>query len=87
MSDAGFEQVWKVGHGVGLAESHEQPLLQLGNTDPVEAGMVFTIDPGAFFARATPIHIEDTVVVPRPAARASMRSRGRSRSCTSEPAR
>jgi Xaa-Pro aminopeptidase len=63
MSEAGFEQVWKVGHGVGLAESHEQPLLQLGNTDPVEAGMVFTIDPGAFFARATPIHIEDSVVV------------------------
>lgn len=63
MSDAGFEQVWKVGHGVGLADSHEQPLLQMGNTDPVEVGMVFTIDPGAFFARATPIHIEDTVVV------------------------
>ena len=25
--------------------------------------MVFTIDPGAFLARNTPIHIEDTVVV------------------------
>ena len=25
--------------------------------------MVFTIDPGAFFARDTPIHVEDTVVV------------------------
>ena len=63
MSEAGFDQVWKVGHGVGLAESHEPPLLQLENTDLIESGMVFTIDPGAFFERATPIHIEDTVVV------------------------
>ena len=63
MSEAGFDQVWKVGHGVGLAESHEPPLLQMGNTDVIEAGMVFTIDPGAFFGRATPIHIEDSVVV------------------------
>ena len=63
MSEAGYDQVWKVGHGVGLAETHEPPLLQVGNTDVVEVGMVFTIDPGAFIARDTPIHIEDTVVV------------------------
>lgn len=63
MAEAGYEQIWKVGHGVGLGEAHEPPLLQLGNADPVEEGMVFTIDPGAFVARDTPIHIEDTVVV------------------------
>jgi Xaa-Pro aminopeptidase len=63
MAEAGYEQIWKVGHGVGLGEAHESPLLQLGNTDPIEEGMVFTIDPGAFIARDTPIHIEDTVVV------------------------
>lgn len=63
MGDAGYEQVWKVGHGVGLADAHEPPLLQPGNTDPIEEGMVITIDPGAFIARDTPIHIEDTVVV------------------------
>jgi Xaa-Pro aminopeptidase len=63
MRDAGYEQVWKVGHGVGLADSHEPPLLQRGNDDPVEVGMVFTIDPGAFIAKNTPIHIEDTVLV------------------------
>jgi Xaa-Pro dipeptidase len=55
--------VWKVGHGVGLSEAHEPPLLQLGNDEHLEEGMVFTIDPGAFFARNTPIHVEDTVVV------------------------
>ena len=63
MSEAGFDQVWKVGHGVGLAPIHEPPLLQMGNLEMIEPGMVFTIDPGAFLARATPIHIEDTVVV------------------------
>jgi Xaa-Pro aminopeptidase len=63
MREAGYEQVWKVGHGVGLAETHEAPLLQTGNDDPIEPGMVFTIDPGAFITRDTPIHIEDTVVV------------------------
>jgi Xaa-Pro aminopeptidase len=63
MEAAGYEQVWKVGHGVGLADTHEAPLLQAGNDDPVEPGMVFTIDPGAFLARDTPVHIEDTVVV------------------------
>jgi Xaa-Pro aminopeptidase len=63
MTDAGYEQVWKVGHGVGLNDIHEDPLLQIGNTTAVEQGMVFTIDPGAFIARDTPIHIEDTVLV------------------------
>jgi Xaa-Pro aminopeptidase len=63
MREAGYDQVWKVGHGVGLAEIHEFPLLQPGNTEPIEVGMVFTIDPGAFLALNTPIHIEDTVVV------------------------
>ena len=63
MREAGYDQVWKVGHGVGLAEIHEFPLLQIGYHDPIEAGMVFTIDPGAFIAQNTPIHIEDTVLV------------------------
>jgi Xaa-Pro aminopeptidase len=63
MREAGYDQVWKVGHGVGLADIHEFPLLQAGYRDPIEVGMVFTIDPGAFIAQNTPIHIEDTVVV------------------------
>ena len=42
MAAAGYEQVWKVGHGVGLGDSHEPPLLQPGNTHLVEAEMVFT---------------------------------------------
>ncbi len=59
----GRKQVWKVGHGVGLNNSHEAPLLQQGNKRVLEPGMVFTIDPGVFIRRDVPIHIEDTVVV------------------------
>jgi Xaa-Pro aminopeptidase len=59
----GRKQVWKVGHGVGLNNSHEAPLLQQGNKRLLEPGMVFTIDPGVFIERDVPIHIEDTVVV------------------------
>jgi Xaa-Pro dipeptidase len=59
----GRKQVWKVGHGVGLNDGHEAPLLQSGNKRLLEPGMVFTIDPGVFIRRDVPIHIEDTVVV------------------------
>jgi len=60
---AGHEQKWKVGHGVGLADGHESPLLQPGNATPLEENMVLTIDPGFFVARDIPLHIEHTVVV------------------------
>jgi Xaa-Pro dipeptidase len=60
---AGHHQSWKVGHGVGLASSHEAPLVQPGNTTPLEPGMVFTIDPGFFIRRDEPLHLEETVVV------------------------
>ena len=63
IEEGGRKQVWKVGHGVGLNNGHEAPLLQAGNQRGLEEGMVFTIDPGVFIQRDVPIHIEDTVVV------------------------
>jgi Xaa-Pro aminopeptidase len=63
LAEAGKRQTWKVGHGVGLAEGHEAPLLQPGNDTPLEAGMVFTIDPGYFLRLNEPLHIEETVLV------------------------
>jgi len=66
MKKHGYDQVWKIGHGVGLGEGHEAPLIQEGETLILEPGMVFTIDPGCFITgqvRDTPIHIEDCVVV------------------------
>jgi Xaa-Pro aminopeptidase len=63
ISAAGFNQSWKVGHGVGLADGHEAPLLQPGNATALEPDMVFTIDPGFFVARNLPLHLEETVRV------------------------
>lgn len=58
--------VWKIGHGVGLTQVHEAPLVQDGATLILEPGMVFVIDPGCFIPnqeRDLPIHIESPVVV------------------------
>lgn len=66
MARHGYEQVWKVGHGVGLGPVHEAPLVEAGNTTLLEPGMVFTVDPGCFIKdgfKDLPIHIEDDVLV------------------------
>jgi Xaa-Pro aminopeptidase len=66
MQKHGYDQVWKIGHGVGLAQGHEAPLMQDGEDLILEPGMIFTIDPGCFISgqdRDTPIHIEDCVLV------------------------
>ncbi len=66
MKSHGYDQVWKIGHGVGLQHGHEAPLVQEGETQIAEPGMVFVIDPGCFISgqfRDTPIHVEDCVLV------------------------
>ncbi len=66
MKKHGYDQVWKIGHGVGLSQGHEAPMVQEGNAWILEPGTVFVIDPGCFVTgqfRDTPIHIEDVVVV------------------------
>jgi Xaa-Pro aminopeptidase len=66
MKKHGYDQVWKIGHGIGLNQGHEAPMMQEGNRTILEPGVVFVIDPGCFITgqfRDTPIHIEDPVVV------------------------
>jgi len=50
------------GHGVGL-EIHEGPRLAVKQTQPLEAGMIVTIEPGVYMPGKFGVRIEDMVLV------------------------
>jgi Xaa-Pro dipeptidase len=60
----GLRQYWRqhTGHGIGL-RNHEAPFLDVGDFTPVEAGMVFTIEPGLYHPQVGGFRHSDTVVV------------------------
>jgi len=66
MNDAGYDQPWKIGHGVGLMAGHEAPMVQDGDETVLEPGMIFVVDPGTFVdgqEQDKPIHVESPVLV------------------------
>ncbi|MFK7892847.1 MAG: M24 family metallopeptidase [Granulosicoccus sp.] len=52
----------KTGHGLGR-DIHEDPYIMRGNHQPLEAGMVFTIEPGLYDSEELGIRIEDDVLI------------------------
>ncbi|MBO6816250.1 MAG: aminopeptidase P family protein [Rhizobiaceae bacterium] len=55
-------RVHKTGHGLGL-DVHEAPQIMRGNHQELEAGMVFTIEPGLYRSGEAGVRIEDDVLV------------------------
>ena len=60
----GILDTWSqhTGHAIGL-RNHEAPFLDVGDHTLVEAGMVFTIEPGVYVAGLGGFRHSDTVVV------------------------
>ena len=53
--------IHRTGHGIGL-EGHEDPYLVEGNSEPVRAGMTFSIEPGVYLEGRYGVRIEDIVL-------------------------
>jgi len=51
----------RTGHGIGL-ETHEDPYIVDGNTEPLAEGMAFSVEPGIYLAGRHGARIEDIVV-------------------------
>jgi Xaa-Pro aminopeptidase len=54
--------IHRTGHGLGL-DIHEEPWIQAGNRIPLQAGMVFSVEPGVYVPGKLGIRVEDIVTV------------------------
>ena len=75
ISDAGYGDNFghSLGHGVGLAV-HESPGVGPRSEDPLENGMVFTLEPGIYLSGWGGVRIEDMVVLENGRARVLSRA-------------
>jgi D-alanyl-D-alanine dipeptidase len=64
IAEAGYADhfIHRLGHGIGL-DGHEHPYLVSGNTDVLEPGMAFSIEPGVYLPGRFGVRIEDIAIL------------------------
>ena len=64
ITDSGYGEqfIHRTGHGIGLT-THEPPYMVEGDTNPLEPGMCFSIEPGIYLTGRFGVRIEDIVTV------------------------
>jgi Xaa-Pro dipeptidase len=64
IADAGYGETFRhrLGHGIGM-DVHEPPFLTQTDTTPIEAGMLFTVEPSIMQFDSFSARVEDVVVV------------------------
>jgi Xaa-Pro aminopeptidase len=64
ITDAGYGSnfLHRTGHGIGLDE-HEEPFIIAGNTEPLVAGNVFSIEPGIYLPDRFGVRLENIVAL------------------------
>lgn len=64
IEDAGYGKYFthRIGHGLGL-DVHEYPSIHHENTDYVEEGLLFTVEPGIYVPHLGGVRIEDDIYV------------------------
>ncbi len=63
IADAGYGEhfIHRTGHGIGL-ETHEEPYIVSGNTELLEPGFAFSVEPGIYLPGRHGARIEDIVI-------------------------
>ncbi len=63
IADSGYGEyfIHRTGHGIGL-EVHEEPYIVAGNTEPLDPGFAFSVEPGIYLPGRHGARIEDIVV-------------------------
>jgi Xaa-Pro aminopeptidase len=64
IGDAGFGDLFvhRTGHGIGI-EEHEDPYLVAGNTEALQPGHAFSVEPGIYWPGRFGMRLEDIVVI------------------------
>ncbi len=64
LEEAGYGEAFihRTGHGIGL-DVHEPPWIMAGNKTVLQAGMVFSVEPGVYLPGKFGVRVEDIVVV------------------------